>query len=129
MRPILRYLLIALWTSTIVLAPGCAMFQPSDIPVSPGLSQPAQSVQKAINEANVTLTATANVVAQNLADGILTKPEAQGYVAKLKGYAADVDNAQKLLDAGLVVDAQKQSELLSRLIIALHKEVASRRRQ
>ena len=108
---------------------GCALVQPSTIPVSATLSAPAQSVQKALNEANVVLAASASVVAQNVADGILTKPEAQSYVVKLKEYAKQVDGAQKLLDSGDVLGAQNQAELLSRLIVALHKEVAARSRK
>lgn len=115
--------------SLALLLPGCAMFQPSDIPVSQSLPVAAQNAQKAINEANVTLTAAANVVSQNFADGILTKEEAQSYIAKIEDYAKKVDSAKKLLDGGDILGAQNQAELLSKLIVALHREVAAKARQ
>lgn len=123
----MKAILIAL--ALAVAVPGCTLFQPAPIPVSATLSPAAQSVQKALNEANVTLAAAANVVAQNVTEGILSKPDGQAYVAKLKELAQKVDQAKALLDKGLVLDAKNQAELLSSLIIALHKEVASRRKQ
>jgi soluble cytochrome b562 len=101
----------------------------STLPVSQKLSPAAQSVQKSINEANVILTAAANVLSQQVADGILSKPDAQAYLSKIKGYAADVDKAQDLLAKGLILDAKNQAEILSKLVVALHKEIASRRKQ
>ena len=62
-------------------------------------------------------------------DGIWTKEEGRVYVAKLKDYAGKVDAAQKMLDSGDVLGAKNQSELLSRLVVALHREVAARSRK
>ena len=87
-----------------------------------------QTPQEAINEANVTLTATSNVIAQNVADGIFTKAEAQSYLDKVRELAKKVDDAQALVDAGLP-DAKDRAELVRRLIVALHREVAQRARQ
>ena len=108
---------------------GCALVAPADLPVSQSLSAPAQAVQKTINESNIAITAAANVVAQNTIDGIWTKQEGQAYIAKLKDYASKVDAAQKMLDSGDVLNAKNQAELLSRLIVALHREVAARARK
>lgn len=85
------------------------------------------SPQEAINEANITLTATANVVAQNVKDGIFTKEEGQRYIDKVRDLAKKVDAAQKLVDTGMP-DAEKQAELVRDLIVALHREVAQRAR-
>src|SRR5574342_484404 len=114
----MRVLLLSL----ALLLPGCTLFQPADIPVSQSLSPQAAAAQKAINEANVALAATANVIVENVASGILTKPETQSYVAKLRDFASKVDAAQVLLNGGKVIDAKNQAELLKSLIIALHRE-------
>ena len=108
---------------------GCALVAPADLPVSQSLSAPAQAVQKTINESNIAITAAANVVAQNTIDGIWTKQEGQSYIAKLKDYAGKVDAAQKMLDSGDVLNAKNQAELLSKLIVVLHREVAARARK
>lgn len=122
------FLAAAAGALTIALA-GCpGMGGRADLPVSQSLSPAAQNVQKAINEANITIAAAFNVVAQNVTEGILTKVEGQDYVGKLKNYAAKVDAAQALLKGGDILNAQKQSEILSRAVLALHKEIASRAR-
>ena len=125
----MKAILSALVLSLGLVLSGCSMVAPATVPVSQSLSPAAQSVQKALNEANITIAAAANVVAQYVADGILTKPEAQKYVAELKGYAAQADKAQKMLDSGDVVNAKNQAELLNRLIVALHREVSTRSRK
>lgn len=86
-----------------------------------------QTPQGAIDEANVMLHATANVIAQNVADGIYTKAEGQKYLDKVRDLAKKVDDAQALVDAGLP-DAKDRAELVRRLIVALHREVAQRAR-
>ena len=126
----MRNLLASMVIGTTIALGGCAGFGgPAALPVSQSLSQPAQNVQKALNEANITLTAAFNVVAQNVAEGILTKPEGQAYVSTLKDYAAKVDAATLLLKSGDILNAQKQSEILSRAIITLHKEIAAKARK
>lgn len=105
------------------------LFQKSDIPVSATMSTQAQEVQKALNEANVTLTAAATVVAQNVTEGIITKPDGQAYIARIKEFAKQVDAAQILLKGGDILNANTQAQILSKLILALHREVASRSRQ
>jgi len=112
-----------------LLLSGCALVAPADIPVSAKLSPAAQTVQKAINEANIALTATANVIAQNVLEGIMTKPEAQSALDKVKDYGKKVDAAQVMLNTGDVLNAKTQAELLSSLILALHREVAKRKAQ
>ena len=125
----MKALIAILAALTIALGGGCALVAPADIPVSEKLSPAAQTVQKAINEANITLTATANVIAQNVLEGIMTKPEAQSALDKVKDYAKKVDAAQVMLNTGDVLNAKNQAELLSSLILTLHREVAKRKAQ
>lgn len=109
--------------------PGCSVLTPpGSIPVSQSLSPAAQQAQSLINEANVLLTAAANVIAQNVVDGIYTKDEGQAQLNKVKALAAQVDKAAALLMAGEVLSAKDQAELTRKLIIALHREVAERKR-
>lgn len=101
----------------LAMIPGCA--NPLVAPKTP---------QEAINEANVYLTATANVIKQNVEDKIYTKDEAQKYLNKVRELSKKVDDAQVLVRAGLP-DAKDQAELVRSLIIALHREVAARARK
>ena len=125
MRVLLACMVIA---STIALG-ACSGFTPTSLPISQNLPQAAQTAQKAINEANVALAAAANVLTQQVTDGILTKQEAQAYLDRLKGYAKQVDGSKELLAKGLILDAKKEAELVAKLIIALHREVAARARK
>jgi hypothetical protein len=114
----------------LALLAGCAMFtQPGTVPVSEKLSPAAQSAQTAINEANILLTAAANVIAQNVVDGISTKDEGQKQIDQVRTYATQVDRAQKLLESGDIVSARNQAELAQKLIATLHREVAARARK
>lgn len=119
----------ALLLSLALLLPSCALFAPAEIPVSQQLSVQAQAAQKSINEANVALASAANVIAQNVTDGIMTKPEAQAMLDKVKDYAKKVDAAQTLLNSGDILSAKNQADLIKSAILALHKEVAKRARQ
>lgn len=112
-----RVLALLLFALVLLYTLGCA--NPVVAPKTP---------QEAINEANVTLTATANVIAQNVKDGIYTKDEGNRYLGKVRELADKVDAAQKLVNAGLP-DAAKQAEIVRSLILALHREVAARARQ
>lgn len=113
----------------LVLVVGCTSgpFATTPIPVSKELSPAAQKVQKAIDEANLTLTAAANVIARNKRDGISTRAQAQADLDQVKKYAGDLDKAQVLLDTGSVLDAEKRAEALNKLLLVLHKEVSSRK--
>ena len=125
----MRTILSIMIAATIALGAGCTAFAPAQLPVSQELPAAAQTAQKAINEANVALAAAANVLTQQVTDGILTKTESQSYLNRLKGYAKQVDESKALLDKGLVLDAQKEAELVAKLIAALHREVAARARK
>lgn len=112
------------------LLSGCPeLLQKADIPVSQTLPAPAQEVQKMINEANILITASANVVAQNLKDGVMTQAENDSYAVQLRQIAAKVDSAQSLLRLGDFTNARSQAETMQRAISALHREVASRARR
>jgi hypothetical protein len=87
------------------------------------------SPQGLINEGNVTLTATANVIAQNVQEGVMTREEAQSALDRVRTYAKRLDAAQALLDTGDLRNAATQAKLLSSLIIALQREVAAKARK
>jgi hypothetical protein len=121
------------WFFTAVIAAlllaSCGMFTPAgEIPVSEKLSVAAQAAQKAINEANVLLISFNNVVGQQKADAIITASERDVYLNRSDMYGEDLDKAQKALRAGDVVTAQNKAELVKKLIIALHREVAQAKR-
>ena len=122
----MRYLILVLALSLA----GCdTLFVKADVPVSQSLPPAAQEAQTAINEANILITATANVIAENVKAGIMTRLEGQKYVTKLKDYAQQVDNAQALVRTGDIFNAKTQAELLKKALLALHKEVAARARK
>jgi len=113
-----------------VALPGCAVLQsPGEIRVDETQPAAVQVVQKAINEANVYITAIANVVMQNVSDGTMTRAEGVGLLDKLTDYARRVDEAQALLDAGLVVEAKPKAETLRDVLLLLHREVAKQARK
>lgn len=112
---------------------GCALFGPVE-PVSRGtvsstLPPAGQQAQLAINEANLTLAAAANVIAGNLKDRIWTKQQAQGYLDKVKDYARQVDRAQELVRLGEFAQGKTQAEAVRALIIVLHREIAAQARK
>ena len=113
--------------------PGCTLFGPVE-PLSKGtVSQthpPAgQQAQLAVNEANLALTAAANVIQGNLKDRIWTKQQAQGYLDKVKDYAQQVDRAQELVRLGQFDLGKTQAEVTRSLIIILHREIAAQARK
>ena len=122
-------LLAMLGATTIALGGGCALVAPADIPVSQSLPAAAQEVQKAINESNVLIIASANVLAQNLKDGVMTRVEVDGYAVKLRSMAAQTDKTQDLLRLGDIGSARTQAELIQRAVTALHREVAAKARK
>jgi soluble cytochrome b562 len=105
----------------------CSPLQRVAIPTDP--VEATKLAQSYINEANVTLIAVANVVAENRKNEIITVAERDSYVAKLKDFAKRVDDAQLALRTGDINKAFNQAELLKALIIALHREVAAKARQ
>ena len=110
---------------TLSLA-GCGLLGISE-PIGKA-STPAEQAQLAVNEANLSLTAAANVVAGNVKDRIWTKEQAQGYLNKIRDYARDVDRAQDLVRAGQFELGKSQAELTKSLIIILHREIAQKAR-
>ena len=117
----------ALVLTLLVTIGGCGIFGPTE-PVGKA-STPAEQAQLAVNEANLSLTAAANVVAGNVKDRIWTKEQAQGYLNKIRDYARDVDRAQDLVRAGQFELGKSQAELTKSLIIILHREIAAKARQ
>jgi hypothetical protein len=126
MRILLVAALAALILGGVFLLPGCTSLGTTGIQT--GQSTQAQQAQGAINEANVALVATANVIAQNVTDGTMAKPEAQAALNQVRALAKQVDDAQVLLKTGAVLDAKTRADVASRLILTLHKEVAAKAR-
>lgn len=119
----------ALVLSLALLLPACSLMQTAEVPVNTTLPAAVQTVQKTITEANILITAAANVVAQNYKDGISTKEEAMAYALKLKDMADKLDSAQQALRLGDLTNAKNQAELIQKAITLLHKEVAAKARK
>lgn len=115
-----------LYILVLALTACAAPMQRTVIPDDP--VEAAKLAQAYINEANITLTAAANVVAENKKNEIYTAAERDAYVAKLRVYAKRVDNAQLALDTGDFRKAFNEAELMKSLIIALHREIAAKAR-
>jgi hypothetical protein len=115
------------------LMPACGILGPvqpaAPIAVPSTLPEAGRQAQNAINEATLGIAAAANVVRANVKDGIWTKAQAQGYLDKLGTYLKDVDRAQTALNVGNFTSAKAQADLLSSLILILHREVAAQARK
>lgn len=123
--------LLAVAVAMMALAAGSCgtIFTPTrPIGVSETLPPQLQTAQATINETNILLTATANVVAQNLKDGVYTKAEAQSYLDKVKSLASQVDTAQALIRVGDMT-AMDKTKLIQQAVVVLHREVAARARK
>jgi soluble cytochrome b562 len=101
----------------------------SDIKAPTTLPAAGVAAQASINEANLALTAAANVIAQNVKDRIWTKAQAQGYLDKVRTYANQVDRAQQLVRLGDFAGGKTQAEAVKALIIVLHREAAAAARK
>ncbi len=114
----------------VALLAGCASgpFATDPIPVSENLSPAAKQAQNVFNEANVTLTSAANVIAVKKREGVSTRAQAQSDLDKVKAHAKDLDKAQALLDAGYVLDAETRAAVLNKALLALHKEISERKK-
>jgi len=111
---------------------GCAGLQElagDTLKVDANLSPPAQIAQSVINEANLTLTASANVIGNNAQSGIMAKVDAQAALDEVKRLREQVKTAQALLELGDISSAQSQAALINRLATALHKRVAAEARK
>ena len=105
----------------------CGVFGPVE-PISKP-SSPAETAQLAVNEANLSLTAAANVVAGNLKDRVWTKAQAQGYLDKIKDLSHQVDRAQELIRLGDFTQGKTQAEVVKAALIILHREIAAKARE
>lgn len=130
-------LAVALWLATIGLLAalaGCGAGVFKTEPIAPiavpsNLSEAGKQAQNLINEANAGLAAAATVIGDNVQAGVMTPAEGRDYLARVKSWAAEVDRAQSLLDAGSDVAARDKAQLVGSLIVALQKEVAARARK
>lgn len=89
--------------------------------------QVPQTPQEVINEANIYLTATAQQVTANVKDRLVTHKEAQGQIDDVKRYREQLDNAQKLLDAGDITNAKTQADILHAAVLSLRQRVFAKR--
>ncbi len=85
--------------------------------------------QQAIDQTNVVLVAAAIQVRDNLAAKIMTKPEAQSALTRVKELAVMTDEAQRLLDKGLAIEAQDKVKLVNTLLTSLQREIAQKARE
>ena len=97
--------------------------------VSASLPPAGQQAQLAVNEANLGLTAAANVIAANVKDRIWTKAQAQGYLNKVRDYSVQVDRAQNLIRLGDFAKGKTEAEAVRSLIVLLHREIAEQARR
>ncbi len=109
--------------------PACNLLGPAEPISTRPLGGVAEQAQNAVNEANLGLTAAANVIAANVKDKIWSKEQAQGYLEKVKEYAKRADSAQELINLGKFSEGKTQAEALRSLIIVLHREIAVRARE
>jgi len=82
-----------------------------------------------INEGLILITATTQVVTQQLKDEIITREEAVKYLAKLKKARSQLDEARELLDKGLSLQAEDKAKLAHNLTLILHRELAKKARE
>jgi hypothetical protein len=82
-----------------------------------------------VNEANLGLTAAANIISSNVKDGIWTKAQAQGYLNKVRDYSRQVDRAQDLIRLGDFAQGKTEAEAVRSLIVLLHREIAAQARK
>ena len=92
-------------------------------------SSPSEAAQLAVNEANLSLAAAANVIAQNVKDRVWTKQQAQGHLDKVKDLSHQVDRAQELIRLGDFTGGKTQAEIVKAGLVILHREIAAKARQ
>lgn len=126
----IHFSVLALLTVLSLALYGCAgtvlEVRKADIPVSESLSAQAQAAQKAINEANVLLTAAKRLIGDKVASGEITPDEAQAWLDDTREMDRAVDAAQAALDIGDPASAQAQVTLLNLALSALDSEVRKR---
>ena len=109
--------------------PACAILGPVEPVSTKKPTSAAEQAQYAVNEANLGLTAAANVVAGNVKDRIWTKTQAQPYLDKIRDYARQTDRAQELIRLGQFDAGKTQAEATKALILILHREIAAKARE
>lgn len=126
MRTLLVTVIAAIVLGLFLGLPGCGTLSTTGVDTRQSVT--VQQVQRTINEANATLAAIASVIAQNVTDGTMAKTDAQSALTRVKEYASYADQAQKLLDNGVVLDAKSRAEFAHGLISSLHKQIAAKAR-
>ena len=117
----------ALVLSLSLLLASCGILGPLE-PVGKA-STPAEIAQLAVNEANLSLTAAANVITQNVRDKVWTKAQAQSHLDRVRDLAKQVDRAQDLIRLGDYTQGKTQAEIVKGALIILHREIAAQARK
>lgn len=112
---------------TIGLAVSCTPLAPLKAPTN--LTEAQATAQGLINEANVLLTACANVIASGVKEGTMPKDQAQKHLDKVREFSAKVDEAQALLRSGNEAAAMDRAQLVRSLILELHRALAAQARK
>lgn len=140
---------VLLVVAAALLVAGCGTFtKVGTIPVDPALPAAAQAVQTGIHESNVLIAASADVLLENYNGGIVSASDFIAERGLLRSYANQIDRAQTLLNDCVKIlratpgdprsprpppcdftEPQRQAEITARLVTALHKKIADRRRE
>lgn len=128
---LVKMLLVLAAVNSMFLLGGCGTTfkSPTEIPVDQSLSDPAKAAQKALNSANVILTASYMTVDQNRSDGVYTKEEALEILDRLDKLGREVDKAQDAFRVGQFFDAEHKAKILREAISLIHREVAAKARK
>ncbi|HON93729.1 MAG TPA: hypothetical protein PKZ07_19325 [Sedimentisphaerales bacterium] len=90
---------------------------------------PYEAIQRAINEANVDITAAARVLNQNARAGVISKSDAATFRQTLKESAQSVDVAQDILREGDTDSARSHLDLAQVLILRARREIDQQSRK
>ena len=125
-----QFLLIALVAVSLSGCPDSAWLntQPLHTPVvidnEDAVVKAFRLARNTVDEANADLTAMNRVIKANVAAGVWTPDQAQGYLDRSKAFGRDVDKAQDALLLGDLNDATVRAAAIKALIMRLQLEVA-----
>jgi oligoribonuclease (3'-5' exoribonuclease) len=105
------------------------------LPVSDSLPPLAKQAQIAVNEANGFLASMAIVVNQDAKAGLITRAKEAEHKAQFRGYAKDLDAAQKAIDkcvdlgveCNIVPDKERIAKFIKSGLQELREALAKRR--
>lgn len=110
-----------------LLLPGCALITPPSVPAAVDVTAPAKSekerVQRAINAANLDITALAETVRNNFKSGAVTAEEANRTFLDLREMGARLDKAQAAIRLGGVLTPEDDPQLVIDALVKLRARV------